>query len=142
MKRSFLGRLALRIVLGGALLLAGLLKVSDPAALAAAIATFQILPAALISVTALSLPFLEILLGGMLLAGWCPRCAAFSAMILLGIYTGSLTAGLARNLPLECDCFGASTSVPLALLRDGLLLAIAVVLYGWEIVQTKSAGHA
>lgn len=128
-------RLVLRLILGGALLVAGLLKLPDPSAFAAAISTFQLLPGSLIPLTALSLPLVEIAVGGMLLAGWRLRCGAFSAMILFGLYTIALTQGLARHLPLECDCYGTSMSAPLALLRDALLLTGAVLLYRGELVR-------
>ena len=130
-------RLLLRLILGGAFLLAGLMKVSDPAHFAQAIAAFQILPASLVPATALSLPFLEIAIGALLLAGRPLRCAAFSAMILAGIYTAALAWGLARHRVLECDCFGTSTSAPHALLRDVLLLAAAVALYILEFNRAR-----
>jgi uncharacterized membrane protein YphA (DoxX/SURF4 family) len=125
--------LLLRFILATVFLIAGGGKLSDSLAFAQAIAAFQILPSAMIPAAALALPFLEILIGGLLLTGWYRRGAALSAVILLGIYTLALVAALARNLPLECDCFGTATPLPWALARDIFLLSCAVAFYGREI---------
>jgi uncharacterized membrane protein YphA (DoxX/SURF4 family) len=127
---SRIGMLVLRFVLGGVLLVAGVGKIPDPGAFAASINNFAILPAWLVPAAALMLPFLEIALGTMLVTGWRLRCAAFSSVVLFGMYTAALGLALARHLPLECDCFGTPESAAWALLRDGVLLGGAVVLYG------------
>jgi len=60
---------ALRAVLGGVLIYAGVLKMLDPLAFADSIYGFQIVPRELISLVALSLPPFEILLGLALILG-------------------------------------------------------------------------
>jgi uncharacterized membrane protein YphA (DoxX/SURF4 family) len=129
--------LALRFLLGIVLIVAGTGKIPDPAAFATAIDHFQILPTVFIPAAALALPFLEIALGGMLITGWRLRCAAFSTVILFGIYTAAVSAAVARHLQLECDCFGPAISAPYALLRDVALLATASVLYGWTRLRAR-----
>jgi uncharacterized membrane protein YphA (DoxX/SURF4 family) len=122
-------QIILRLGLGIPLLIAGESKVADPAMFGAAISTFQILPSPLIPTAALGLPFLEIILGSLLVMGWRVRSAAFSATLLLAIYTVVLSLGLARHLPVECDCYGSSTSAPLSLIRDGILFGGGAFLY-------------
>jgi putative oxidoreductase len=133
MSRFRMGQIALRLLVGVALLVAGLDKISDPATFASAIATFQILPAKLIPLTALSLPYFEIILAALLLTGWCARSAAFSATLLFAIYSIALAQGMARHLPIECDCFGTSANSAWSLTRDLVLLSLTAFLYASEI---------
>lgn len=135
--------LTLRFVWGAVLIFAGAGKLPDPAAFATAIDHFEILPASLVPFAALGLPFFEIMLGGLLITGWHLRCAAFSSVVLFGIYTAALAVALARHLQLECDCFGPAISAPHALLRDTLLLLGAGVLYIWtHTSRTPSPGSS
>ena len=139
MKLSKAPLLVLRLGLGAAVLVAGGAKLPDPATFAAAIESFQIVPGALVASTALALPFFEILLGIMLLTGWQRRCAAFSATLLFGLYLTALALGLARDLPLECDCFGSSVPAWLALLRDMVLLTGGAAVYCSEAIKDAAA---
>ncbi|HXO16737.1 MAG TPA: MauE/DoxX family redox-associated membrane protein, partial [Candidatus Dormibacteraeota bacterium] len=65
--------LVIRVLLGALLMVAGALKVAHPASLAQAIAGFRLLPAAIVGPLALALPWLELLLGGYLIAGLFTR---------------------------------------------------------------------
>jgi uncharacterized membrane protein YphA (DoxX/SURF4 family) len=98
--------LVLRVILGGILLVAGALKVAHPAELASAIAGFRLLPAAIVGPLALALPYLELLLGGYLVAGLFTRtiAAIVSAQFLL--YAGAVASAVVRHIPANCGCFG------------------------------------
>ena len=64
------------------------------------------LPHALINLVALSLPLFEMIIGAMLVLGIQLRLAAFSVLILSGVFAVVLVSGLARGLQVECGCFG------------------------------------
>ncbi len=65
-----------RVLLGGLLLAAGGLKVGHSAELAASIAGFRLLPAAIVGPLAVALPYIELLLGAYLVAGLFTRAVA------------------------------------------------------------------
>jgi putative oxidoreductase len=127
--------LALRLLLGGVFLYAGGVKLASPRAFADGIAAYQILPEACVNVFALALPPFEILLGAWLLIGWRVRSAAFCATCTLLVFLGAIVSARLRGLHVDCACFGADTAGssfangPLALVRDGVLAAAALVLY-------------
>jgi uncharacterized membrane protein YphA (DoxX/SURF4 family) len=98
--------LVLRIVLGGVLLAAGALKVGDPPSLAAAIAAFRLLPAAIVGPLALALPYLEILLGAYLVLGLFTRIAAVIGAATFCIYGAAIASAVIRGIPATCGCFG------------------------------------
>lgn len=103
---------AVRVLLGLVLLVAGALKVGHFADLAAAIATFRLLPGAIVAPLAIVLPFLELLLGGYLTVGLFTRTAAWVACVQFVIYAGAIASAVIRHLPANCGCFGPSDSAP------------------------------
>lgn len=119
--------LLLRVVVGGIFVYAGALKIGNPLEFADSIATFQILPPELINLVALALPPFEILVGGLLIFGICKRPAAFSLLILTGLFMLFLVQAIARGLEVDCGCFGSGEPSPwsawISLGRNVLLLA-------------------
>lgn len=128
-----------RLVLGGAFLWAGMLKASDVEVFAGQIAAYQLLPHAGNVLLAVTLPYVEILCGALLLGGRKVRPAALLAAGLLLIFAIALVSAWARGLAIDCGCFrpgAASSSIPLALLRDAVLLVLAgSVLRLWRAPQ-------
>lgn len=97
--------LAARIILGGIFVYASIDKILHPAAFAEAVYNYQILPDSLVNLTAVFLPWLELILGGCLIAGvWLPG-AALIANVLLITFAGALAFNLARGLDIHCGCF-------------------------------------
>jgi uncharacterized membrane protein YphA (DoxX/SURF4 family) len=102
--------LIVRVLLGGLLLIAGILKIGHPTALAANIAGFRLLPAAVVGPLALALPYLELLLGIYLIAGLFTRLAAVLAVLQFGLYGGAIASAVVRHISANCGCFGPSDS--------------------------------
>jgi uncharacterized membrane protein YphA (DoxX/SURF4 family) len=126
-----------RLLLGGVFLVAGLLKLPDPAANVRAVRAYQLLPEALVPVVGHGLPILEILLGGCLILGLVTRVAAVVSVVLLAAFVVGIGSAWARGLSIECGCFGggagpsanAAAAYPWEIVRDvGLLLAA-----GWLV---------
>lgn len=120
-----------RWVLAGVFLYAGFVKLLDPAALAASIARFQLVPEFLIHPMALALPPLEILCGIALLAGPWKRKAALGISLLCVLFLGALFTAAARGIAVECSCFGGSAGEPIwrLITRDVVLLGVALIVY-------------
>jgi uncharacterized membrane protein YphA (DoxX/SURF4 family) len=95
-----------RVLLGGLLLVAGGLKVGHPAELAATIASFRLLPAAIVGPLALALPYVELLLGSYLVAGLFTRTVAIVSTAQFVFYGGAIASAVVRHIPANCGCFG------------------------------------
>ena len=128
----------LRLALSGLFIYAGVLKIRDPHLFAESIAAFRLLPPALVSPAALTLPTLEILAGTLALgSGWPRRIGAFSLLVMLAVFLVALVSAQARGLNIDCGCFGAHKIDPLAstknlwvaIARDAVLGAVAGVVY-------------
>jgi uncharacterized membrane protein YphA (DoxX/SURF4 family) len=97
--------LVLRLLLGGYFVYASLDKILDPPAFARIVYQWQVagpIPSNLVAVT---LPWVEILAGTLLVAGVWRREAALVIALLLVVFLGAATSVLARGIDVEnCGC--------------------------------------
>lgn len=98
--------LASRVVLGGLLLWAGLVKVGDQQGMALAIDSYELLPDAMVRPLAAALPWLEIVLGAFLILGLFARFSAIATGALLVAFLIGMVQAKARGLAIDCGCFG------------------------------------
>jgi uncharacterized membrane protein YphA (DoxX/SURF4 family) len=124
--------IVLRLFLGAVFLYAGYDKILHPQAFAQAVYNYRILPDALVNLTALVLPWLELLLGLCLAAGfWLPGATMISTG-LLAVFIGALVFNQVRGLDIHCGCFPTETTEGPAglwtMVRDLILLAVSVYL--------------
>ncbi len=126
--------LILRVLLGAVLIVAGALKIGHAADLAAAIAGFRLLPAAITAPLALVLPYFEVLLGLYLVAGLFTRVAGAVAAAQFVLYAAAIASAVVRHIPANCGCFGpadAATADWPHVAFDLILAAIAAIIaYG------------
>jgi len=122
-----------RLVLGLIFIFAAFEKILNPADFAGLVFNYQILPDRLINFTAVFLPWMEVLLGVLLVFGlWIPGAVILVNLLLL-IFLSALMFNAARGLDIQCGCFstgGAMTShVTLSILRDVGLMVLALYLF-------------
>jgi len=113
-KRAWLSQANLlpagRLFLGGIFIYASLDKIFKPGLFAEAVYNYQILPDVLVNLMALVLPWLELVLGLMLVAGvWLPGAVMLSTLLLL-IFSGSLIFNMVRGININCGCFSTEPS--------------------------------
>jgi len=128
-KHHFL--VAARVILGGVLLFAGILKLPHIATLIWEIEQYQILPEFLVKPYGYILPFAEIILGLLVVSGVFTRASASVSGLLVASFTIAKLSAEIRGLGIDvCPCFGPA--IPLffvpGLAIDGLLLISAVLL--------------
>lgn len=131
-----------RLLLGGVFFYAGVVKVADPVALARQVGAYRILPVQGAILVAATLPFVETLAGGLLLANRKVRPAALVAGALSLVFMAALASLLLRGLQIDCGCFntlGKGATPAVALLRDAGLLLLAAATYG---LRGKMVGTA
>jgi uncharacterized membrane protein YphA (DoxX/SURF4 family) len=97
-----------------------------------------VLPDAGVEVVAALLPWAELALGVLLLAGVGIRLVAAMSAVLLVVFVAGVTQAWARGLSIDCGCFGGGgavepgdTTYVQELLRDAGFLLMA----GWLIVR-------
>ena len=135
--RDVVGLLA-RLGLAAVWLTSGLIKAADPRETVVAVRAYQIFSDSMATTVAAVLPYLEIALGVLLVAGLATRLAAIlSAVVLLAFIAGVISAA-ARGLSIDCGCFGGGgdiaagqTAYTEEILRDLGFLVLA----GWLIIR-------
>jgi uncharacterized membrane protein YphA (DoxX/SURF4 family) len=104
---------ALRLGIGGLLLVAGILKAHDgPTSTAVTIAGYRILPQVLVAPLGVALPYFEIMLGAYLTAGLFTRIAGWVAAAQFALFAVAVASLVIRQIPADCGCFGSSLPVP------------------------------
>jgi hypothetical protein len=131
-----LARWMLALVMGAA----GLVKLADPLAFRQAVAAYELVPEAGLSVVVWGVPALELVLAGALAGPWRSPWHQAGALLAFGLLAGfTLAIGVAwsRGLEIQCGCFGSALdfgSPPLWIARNAVLMAMAA----W-VGRTRSA---
>jgi len=94
-----------------------------------AISGYQLVPENLVPFIAQWFPWLEIILGVLLLIGWKIRYVAGAATALMLFFTVILTITYLRGIDANCGCFDFNSKIsPLTILRDSIILIPALYL--------------
>lgn len=127
-----------RLVVGGVWIVAGVLKLPDPAASVRAVRAYDILPESLVPLVGHGLPILEIVVGACLVLGVLLRASAVVSTVMLALFIVGIASVWARGIQIECGCFGgggtkadAMKDYPWEIARDVALL-LASLLVVWK----------
>lgn len=127
--------LCARLILGGVILAAGLLKVTHPAKSAMAVRAYEVLPIGIANVLGYALPWLEVGIGLLLILGVAVRSSAILGGILMALFIVAIGQAWVRGLTIDCGCFGGGGQVAKGetkylseILRDTGLLVAAIYL--------------
>jgi putative oxidoreductase len=121
----------LRLLVGGAFVFAGVLKIADPAKFALDVSNYRLVPHELLNLVAILVPWIEITAGSFVLAGTWLRAAAFVITGLTAMFFAVIVSALARGLNIECGCFGTIGGKHIGLVNlaiDSTLLCLAALL--------------
>jgi uncharacterized membrane protein YphA (DoxX/SURF4 family) len=134
-------KLLFRVVIGIVFLYAAYTKLRQPwLVFAMSIDSYGFLPEWAVLSLARTLPWLELTLGLLLLAGIWLRYVSIAAAALLGVFFTVMMVAYTRGLGIDCGCFGVGEALSAkTLLRDGALLAIAIALAVLKPTRARSA---
>ena len=119
-----------RVGLGVIFIYAAYTKLRLPWAIfAMSINSYQVLPEPLVVFIARVLPWLELVLGVLLIVGWKLRyVAATTSALLLGFFVIMLRSYF-KGLGIDCCCFGVGEALSArTLARDGFLVAVSLAI--------------
>ncbi|MSS46562.1 DoxX family membrane protein [Cutibacterium sp. WCA-380-WT-3A] len=143
--RDWVG-LAARIILGGTLLVAGIIKATDIDSAIWSVRTYQIIPWNLAPIVGWTMPILEIIVGLLLIFGIATRWSGLLGTLAMVVFIAAIASAWARHISLDCGCFGDGGPVDQAwpetvrsyildMLRD-LGLALCGI---WLVIRPRSA---
>jgi uncharacterized membrane protein YphA (DoxX/SURF4 family) len=131
----------LRIALGAVFVYAAWIKLRDPWFLfAQSIDSYQVLPLWAVELVARTLPWAELLIGLLLIAGLWRRISTAAASLLLLVFFALMVRAYAKGMEIACGCFGPGEAISWrTLLRDGALLAVSLFLAAVSFLGRRKA---
>ena len=129
---------AIRVLLGVVFIIASAHKIMFPADFALDVYRYQLLPDALINPVAILLPWLEFVVGLVIMFSSRFKDAAAAWILgLLAVFTVAIIINLARGLDVACGCFSAGGDKPIGwdnVLRNlGYAFLAAVIVFEHKI---------
>jgi uncharacterized membrane protein YphA (DoxX/SURF4 family) len=129
----------LRVALGAVFIVASLDKIQNPEAFATTIANYRLLPYTLINGIAITLPWLEVITGTLLVLGVWIRANTMIVWGLLLVFSIAISQALVRGLDISCGCF---TTNPLAERMSLWTLIWDLIWLSWGIlIWAFDRGH-
>lgn len=133
--------LAARLVLGGVLLVAGWLKITDLTGSVQSVLAYELFSYPVARLIGTMLPVVEIAVGVLLLLGLLTRAAAVAGGLLMVVFVAGIVSAWSRGLAIDCGCFGTGgpvdpedTAYLPEIVRDLGLLALAA----WLVVRPRT----
>jgi uncharacterized membrane protein YphA (DoxX/SURF4 family) len=134
----------MQIAVGAIFVAAALPKIADPPSFAHMIYNYRILPGGLINISALAMPWVELLAGIALILGVWTRPARWIVTLLLVAFMIAISINLGRDNAIDCGCFDVSAANKShderirdmwnVLLRDaGILLMVAQIAWAERV---------
>ena len=102
--------MAARLYLGWVFVYACLHKIAHPGMFALDIATYDILPLSVINLMAITLPWVELFAGAMLIAGFRVRGASLAVAGMMVMFLVAIIIALDKGLDMACGCFASQTT--------------------------------
>ncbi|HEX2713105.1 MAG TPA: MauE/DoxX family redox-associated membrane protein [Candidatus Acidoferrales bacterium] len=102
--------------------------------------SYQLLPVWAVTPLARALPFLELILGALLLIGYRIHIVAAATSALLLVFFGVMLRTYFRGLEINCGCFGPGETLSVkTLMRDGLLLGVSLAVTATAFLSGRAA---
>lgn len=121
----------LRVYIGGVFLYACVHKILNPASFAIDVATYQILPLWLVNVFAIILPWVELVAGVFIIAGFRTKASALLISVMMAMFLVAVIIALSKGLHMSCGCFASqsmeeSPISSMTVVRDLIWLIVSV----------------
>lgn len=125
----------IRIVLGFVFIFAAISKAAEPEAFAKAIYNYKLLPLFLINILAITLPWIELSAGLLLVFGVSVKENSAILIGLLVVFIIAIAISMARGLDIDCGCFGTVDGAKVGFIKilenvGLLILGLILINYG------------
>ncbi len=97
-----------QIALGAIFIIAALPKIADPPSFAHMIYNYRLVPSPLINISALVMPWVELLAGLALILGVWKAAARTVVGIMLAVFIVAISINLSRDNAIDCGCFNVA----------------------------------
>ena len=132
--------LIIRFSIGFVFIYAGAEKISNPNEFAISISNYRLFPISVINLFAITLPWIEIVAGILLIFGVAVKENSSIIFSLLFVFTLAIVISLFRGLSIDCGCFGKGTQIGLMKLGENLLMIVGsflLIVFGSDLLKLK-----
>jgi len=131
-----------RLFIGFLFVFASLHKIMDPAEFAVSVRNYMIVPPSWSNVIALTLPWVELLAGALLIIGVQTKPAALLTTVMLAVFLCAVIYAYAIGLDIDCGCFSSSSSSEgrvgvYHIVRDAVLVIISGAVLFLDLGKTS-----
>lgn len=127
-----------RIILAFVFIYAGAEKISDPKGFSQAIYNYRLFPLETINFFAITLPWLELICGILLLFGISVKENSAIIASLLFVFIVAIFISILRGLSIDCGCFGKGNQVGWRKIGENtILLIFSLALYAFNSVKIR-----
>ena len=127
----------IRIALGAVFLFSCAGKIAAPAAFAAIVTSYQLLPPPLVSATAVVFPWIEAVCGLALVFGRLEKGAALLINLMMVVFTGLILYNGYRGLNIACGCFSLAANDPSNIAVNTLRNLVILAAGAWVLFYSK-----
>lgn len=110
---------AFRCILAIVFILSGIEKIADPAGFSESILNYKLLPEAFVNLPGITLPWIELTAGILLLFGISVKENSLIISSLLLVFIMAIGISIARGLNIDCGCFGTSGGTKVGFTKIG-----------------------
>jgi uncharacterized membrane protein YphA (DoxX/SURF4 family) len=128
--------LGIRLFLGFIFIFAAVTKIADPAGFSQSIYNYKLMPDFLINVLAIVFPWIELVVGILLIFGISVKENSAILTGLLVVFIIAIVISLARGLDINCGCFGTVEGSKVGLMK--ILENVGLVLLGLILIKFDS----
>jgi uncharacterized membrane protein YphA (DoxX/SURF4 family) len=128
--------LILRVALGGLFIYTSLHKIRNVVRFKDAVVNYEILPYWIVNIAAITIPWLEFMIGLLLIAGVLVRACAIVNCSLLLLFNAAIGINIIRGIEIYCGCFSEGDLSSLTnyshILFNTVWLAVGIILFFLE----------
>ena len=127
-----------RIFLGMMFIFSGIFKAIDPYSFSKVIILYKIIPEIVVPYAAIVVPYVELMVGSLLIIGFRIRSVSFISILLMIVFTIAITVNVIRGESFDCGCFelsrfGINEDVSVKLIiRDIVILVVFYIIFSAE----------
>jgi uncharacterized membrane protein YphA (DoxX/SURF4 family) len=131
----------IRIAIGCMFIYSSLPKIRHPYDFLSSVYSYELVGPKLGMFVAMTLPWLEVIVGVCLVGGVFVSGALLASMAMAAMFTVVLSSAMYHNLNITCGCFGASATEIVGistLLRAAIIGLLSMFAYFWVIFRTAT----
>ncbi len=131
--------LFIRLIIGALFIYSAITKIIDTDYFVKSLYNYRLLPEVSLNFFAIFIPWLELIIGCLLVLGIYVRESALLGTILMIVFIAAISIAVARGLDIECGCFGTRDGSRVGLLRiiEDLLILLGfawISVYGSDFL--------